>query len=367
MLQTSQIFFHGIYAEIKRFCLSRIPGEAAESRCAAPGATKLSHTFAGLRHRLVRRIFISIYFLELVGASAITALGYVACSLLQIDWSRSAPLWFAGYLFVYNSDRLYADPADATNTPLRFSWAPRLRPLRVPLIWLSAGILVLWPLVTARGWMLFPLTAGIGTLWFYSRPILRAGYRVKDLPYVKSLLAPGVIASILVIWPAFESGKLAEPSVWLVIYLGFSGSHIERTDFRLSRYPWGHCSRHENDCRGSRSCRDQGIVMLSGRRRSAHQYPVGSATLGRTTDSCAVGARLRRSPRLIEISACAGPPEPASRSTAIPACHWVLVESGLGSGILRLRRTFPPLFGEKILKTVCQALKLTRNACLRAF
>ena len=217
MLQTSQIFFHGIYAEIKRFCLSRIPGEAAESRCAAPGATELSHTSAGLRRRLARRIFISIYFLELVGASAITALGYVACSLLQIDWSRSAPLWFAGYLFVYNSDRLYADPADATNTPLRFSWAPRLRPLRVTLIWLSAGILVLWPLVTARGWMLFPLTAGIGTLWFYSRPIFRAGYRIKDLPYVKSLLAPGVIASILVIWPAFESGKLAEPSVWLVI------------------------------------------------------------------------------------------------------------------------------------------------------
>jgi hypothetical protein len=45
-----------------------------------------------------------------------------------------------------------------------------------------------------------------------------------------------------------------------------------------------------------------------------------------------------------------------------------------GSGILRLRRTIPLLFGEKILKTVCfnelilnQALKLTRSVCLRAF
>jgi 4-hydroxybenzoate polyprenyltransferase len=168
------------------------------------------------RFGIAKRIFISIYFLELVGASAITALGYVACRLLQIDWSRSAPLWFAGYLFVYNSDRLYSDPADATNTPLRSSWSPRLRPLRLALIWFSGGIIVLWPLVTARGWMLFPLAAAFGALWFYSRPISPAGLRLKDLPYLKSLLAPGVIAVILVVWPAFESGKLSEQPMWLV-------------------------------------------------------------------------------------------------------------------------------------------------------
>jgi hypothetical protein len=47
-------------------------------------------------------------------------------------------------------------------------------------------------------------------------------------------------------------------------------------------------------------------------------------------------------------------------------------DAGSGSGILRLRRAIPLLFGEKILKTVCfnfsnQALKLTRSVCLRAF
>jgi 4-hydroxybenzoate polyprenyltransferase len=168
------------------------------------------------RFRTIKRIFISIYFLEAVGASAITALGYVACRLLEIDWSRSAPLWFAGYLLVYNSDRLYPDPADATNTPLRSSWNPRLRSLRLALVWLSGGVLLSWPLVTARAWLLFPLAAAFGALWFYSRPMLRTGYRLKDLPYLKSLLAPGVVAGILVFWPACESGKLNEPIVWLV-------------------------------------------------------------------------------------------------------------------------------------------------------
>jgi hypothetical protein len=72
-------------------------------------------------------ILISIYLLELVGASAITTLGVVACVILGIDWSRSAPLWFAGYLLVYNADRLYLDPADRLNTPLRSSWGARLR------------------------------------------------------------------------------------------------------------------------------------------------------------------------------------------------------------------------------------------------
>jgi hypothetical protein len=47
---------------------------------------------------------------------------------------------------------------------------------------------------------------------------------------------------------------------------------------------------------------------------------------------------------------------------------------GSGSGILRVCRKVPLLFGEESLKTVCfdsfilkQALKQTRSVCLRAF
>ncbi len=161
-------------------------------------------------------LFISIYFLELVGASAVTALGIVASRILDIDWGRSGPLWFAGYVLVYNLDRLYSDPADATNTPLRSQWSLRLRPWRMILVWVSGVFLALWPVLTGRVWMLCPFAVAVGALYFYSRPIPGARVRLKDLPYLKSLLAPAVITVILVLWPAFESGKLGEPGVWLV-------------------------------------------------------------------------------------------------------------------------------------------------------
>jgi 4-hydroxybenzoate polyprenyltransferase len=165
---------------------------------------------------MVNALFISIYFLELVGASAITALGCVACRILDMNWGRSVPLWFAGYLLVYNADRLYSDPADATNTPLRSQWSPQLRASRVVLVWLSGVVLVVWPMVTGRLWMLLPFAMAFGVLSFYSRPIPGARVRLKDLPYLKSVLAPAVIAVILVLWPAFESRKLGEQEVWLV-------------------------------------------------------------------------------------------------------------------------------------------------------
>jgi 4-hydroxybenzoate polyprenyltransferase len=165
-----------------------------------------------------KSILISIYLLELVGASAVTALGCVACTMLQMDWSRSAPLWFAGYLFVYNADRLYVDPADCLNTPLRSSWGARLRSYRVLLLWLSAGVLGAWPLVTGRFWLLFPLAVSFGILCFYSRPIPGASFRLKDLPYLKSLLPPATIAIVLVPWPAFEAGNVPGRKEWLVFF-----------------------------------------------------------------------------------------------------------------------------------------------------
>ncbi len=170
------------------------------------------------RSNWLKSILISIYLLELVGASAITALGCVACTILEIDWSRSAPLWFAGYLFVYNADRLYADPADRLNTPLRSSWAARLRRFRLVLVCFSAGVLGAWPVVTGRFWLLFPLALIFGILCFYSRPIPGARFRFKDLPYLKSLLAPTAIAVILVLWPALESGKIPGQREWLVFF-----------------------------------------------------------------------------------------------------------------------------------------------------
>lgn len=168
-----------------------------------------------------RSILISVYLLELVGASAVTALGCVACTILAIDWKLSAPLWFAGYLIVYNADRLYVDPADRLNTPLRTSWGARLRGCRLVLVSLAAGILGIWPVLTGRRWLVFPLALAFGVLCFYSRPIPRVGFRFKDLPYLKSLLAPTVVAMILVLWPALESGNGLQQKVWLVFFWVF--------------------------------------------------------------------------------------------------------------------------------------------------
>jgi 4-hydroxybenzoate polyprenyltransferase len=165
-----------------------------------------------------KSILISIYLLELVGACGITALGVVACAILRIDWSRSAPLWFAGYLIVYNADRLYLDPADRLNTPLRTNWAARLRGWRFVLVSLAAGLATVWPVLTGRFWLLFPLALVFGVLCFYSRPIPSAGFRLKDLPYLKSLLAPAVIAIVLVLWPVLESGNDLRGKVWLVFF-----------------------------------------------------------------------------------------------------------------------------------------------------
>jgi hypothetical protein len=164
----------------------------------------------------LKSLLISVYLLELVGASAITALGCVACKILQTEWIPSAPLWFAGYLLVYNLDHLYSDPADHLNTPLRFLWSARLRPCRSVLVWFSGAILLFWPLATGRLWLVLPLAVALSVFHFYSRPIPSTDFRLKNLSYAKSLIAPGVIAVVLVLWPVLETGRVLRQKDWLV-------------------------------------------------------------------------------------------------------------------------------------------------------
>jgi 4-hydroxybenzoate polyprenyltransferase len=165
-----------------------------------------------------KSLLISVYLLELVGASAITALGCVACRILKVDWGPSVPLWFGGYLIVYNLDHLYSDPADSLNTPLRFRWSARLRSFRFALVSVSGALLLIWPLVTGRYWLLLPITAALAVFHFYSRPIPSTHFRLKNLSYLKSLLAPGVIAFILVLWPVLEIRRVLRQKEWLIFF-----------------------------------------------------------------------------------------------------------------------------------------------------
>jgi 4-hydroxybenzoate polyprenyltransferase len=145
-----------------------------------------------------------IYLLEVVGGVGVTCLGWVACCLTGASWIRSAPLWLGGYLLVYNLDRLHYDPADRENTPTRFLCRESLRPKRLILIWLSVIALVGWSALTGRWWLIPPLALVIAALQFYSRPLPYIRKRLKDLPVLKTFIAPLLIAAVLVIWPVLE-------------------------------------------------------------------------------------------------------------------------------------------------------------------
>jgi 4-hydroxybenzoate polyprenyltransferase len=165
----------------------------------------VGHKLAGIQR--IQSILVTVYLLELVGATVVTSLGWAACRILQIEWIPSATLWFAGYLLVYNLDRLYPDPADLVNIPIRSRKAPELRAARIGVAFLSVAVLLAWPLLTGRWWLVLALALAATVLQFYSRPVRGMGFRLKDLPYVKSLLPPTVIAGILVVWPCLENGR----------------------------------------------------------------------------------------------------------------------------------------------------------------
>jgi 4-hydroxybenzoate polyprenyltransferase len=148
-----------------------------------------------------------IYLLEIFGALSVSALGWAACICSGAPWYPSAPLWFAGYLVVYNLDRLYPDPADSLNTPVRYHCRYKLRGRRIALILCGSAILVVWPVIIGQSLLLPWLMIIAGGIQFYSRPFPGARFRLKDLPGVKSIFVPAFIAAILVVWPILEAGK----------------------------------------------------------------------------------------------------------------------------------------------------------------
>ena len=148
-----------------------------------------------------------IYLLEIFGALSVSALGWAACQCSGTPWYPSAPLWFAGYLVVYNLDRLYPDSADSLNTPLRFRHRDRLRRKRVVVIVFGSLILIAWPIWTGQSLLLPGLVAVAAGFQFYSRPLPGRSIRLKDLPGIKSFFVPAFIATILVIWPILQTGE----------------------------------------------------------------------------------------------------------------------------------------------------------------
>lgn len=193
--------------------------------------------------KAVRNLFTflrQIYLLEVVGGVAVTCLGWVSCHLTGSPWLPSAPLWLGGYLLVYNLDRLHYDPADQENTPTRFLYRESLRSKRLLLIWLSAAVLVGWPAITGRWWLIPPIALAIGTLQYYSRPVPLVRKRLKDLPVLKTFIAPMLIAAVLVLWPVLELGRsLGSREIlvfsWCFIILSINSISFDLRDIQGDR------------------------------------------------------------------------------------------------------------------------------------
>jgi 4-hydroxybenzoate polyprenyltransferase len=174
-----------------------------------------------------------VYLLEVVGGVAVTCLGWVCCYLTGSPWLQSAPLWLGGYLLVYNLDRLHYDPADQVNTPTRFLYRESLRSKRLLLICLSAAILVGWPAITGRWWLIPPIVLAIATLQFYSRPLPLVRRRLKDLPVLKTFIAPFLISAVLVLWPVLEIRRSLGAKEMLVFFWCFIVLSVNSISFDL--------------------------------------------------------------------------------------------------------------------------------------
>lgn len=178
-----------------------------------------------------------VYLLEIIGGIGVTCLGWVSCSLTGSSWLRSAPLWLGGYLLVYNLDRLHYDPADRVNTPTRFLCRESLRPKRLIVIWLSVAMLIGWPGLTGRWWLIPLLGLVIAALQFYSRPFPYVRKRMKDLPVLKTFIAPVLIATVLVFWPVLELRRslgLREILIffWCLIILSVNSLSFDLRDIK---------------------------------------------------------------------------------------------------------------------------------------
>lgn len=147
--------------------------------------------------------------LNLYGAAGIVAFGWTLGRLLHFESGRYAPLWFCAALFIYNLDRLKTDPADAINTPRRSLAAARLRKISLAVAATSAAALVALP-VFQRDWLMLLLTAS-GALLCVNHTLAPLGFRLKDVPLLKTFFAPTLVAAAFVVPPLLQQGMGGHP------------------------------------------------------------------------------------------------------------------------------------------------------------
>ena len=154
--------------------------------------------------------------LSFYGAMAIASFGWALGRLLGFPTGSYLPLWCAASLFVYNVDRLKSDPADSVNIPRRHRESLRLRGFAAAVAIASGVALLLIPLLE-RDWMTLALAAGGGAVCFnYSVPLF--GFRLKDIPLIKTFFAPTLVCAAYFALPMIH-GLLRANSAFLLFLI----------------------------------------------------------------------------------------------------------------------------------------------------
>lgn len=141
-------------------------------------------------------------------AAGITSFGWALCRLLGWDATPWMPLWFCAALMIYNADRLRHDPADALNIPQRDATSARLRRCSLAILATSAATLLALPILR-RDWLTLALVLG-GTLVCLNYSVPLFGFRFKDVPLLKTLFAPTIVAAAVIGLPLLHEGPAAD-------------------------------------------------------------------------------------------------------------------------------------------------------------
>ncbi len=144
----------------------------------------------------------ALHALSLYGAAGLAAFGWAMGWLINLPSAEWLPLWFCAALLIYNADRLRRDPADALNVPARTAATKRLRTASTVAAALATLVLIGLP-VWRRDWLTLTLIIGGSIVSLgYSIPIF--GFRWKDVPFLKTLFAPAIIA-LAVFYPVLSA------------------------------------------------------------------------------------------------------------------------------------------------------------------
>ena len=186
-----------------------------------------------------RDLWTAIQTLSFYGAAGIASYGWALGRLLHFSSRPYVALWFSGALFVYNMDRLKADPSDAINTPRRSRQSRRLRPAAAVVAGAAACALILLPAM-AGDWITLLLTAGGGAVCLgYSVPFL--GFRLKDVPLLKTFFAPTLVTAAFFILPLPRHGMPPRlpyyllAAAWTWVFLLFNMTLCDLRDLEGDR------------------------------------------------------------------------------------------------------------------------------------